>query len=235
MRLVPAPASTSATWVAPKRPRSSTDRLHDPRGHAGGVRALHRLAETDVAGAAALAVVRLAEVRDERTMPAHGLLAEGVHLAELAERAGRRLGAVGRHHGLPQAVVAAAHQQQTLGLQAVAAGAAGLLLVVLERLRHAGVDDVADVGAVDAHAEGHGGHHDVGALVHERVLVGAALVVGEARRGSGARGSRVARAPPSAPRPRCGGCSTRCRPDRGAAGWRRRPGRADRSAAARGR
>ena len=67
----------------------------------------------------------------------------------------------GEHDRLPETVVAAAHQQQALGLEAVASGAAGLLLVVLERLRHAGVDDVAHVGAVDAHAEGDRGHHDV--------------------------------------------------------------------------
>src|SRR5207247_824729 len=58
-----------------------------------------------------------------------------------------------------------------------AAGAARLLLVVLQRFRHAGMDHVAHVRAIDAHAECDRGHDDVGALVDERLLVGAALLV----------------------------------------------------------
>src|SRR5262249_30171527 len=105
-------------------------RLQDLRRGAGGVGALHRLAEAAAAGAAALALVALAEVRHQRAVTADGLLAERVHLAELAQRPRRRLRPVGRQHRLPEPVVATAVQQQALGLQAVAAGAAGLLLVV---------------------------------------------------------------------------------------------------------
>ena len=70
--------------------------------------------------------------------------------------------------------------QEALRLEAVAAGAPRLLLVVLERSRRAGVDDEADVGAVDAHAERHRRDDDVGALAEERVLVAAAFGVRKA-------------------------------------------------------
>ena len=40
--------------------------------------------------------------------------------------------------------------------------------------------DEADVGAVDAHAEGIGGDHDIGAAGHEAFLCGTAVAIGEA-------------------------------------------------------
>ncbi len=52
---------------------------------------------------------------------------------------------------------------------AVAAGAADLLPVGLDRARGVGVDDEADVGLVDAHAEGDGGDHHRFVLVEEPV------------------------------------------------------------------
>ena len=71
------------------------DGAEDLGGHAGGVAALHGLTETDVARLTALALVRLTEVRHQRAVTADGILAERVHLAELSERAGRGLGALG--------------------------------------------------------------------------------------------------------------------------------------------
>ncbi len=47
-----------------------------------------------------------------------------------------------------------------VGRQSVAAGAADLLDVGLEVARRVVVDDGADVGLVDAHAERHRRHHD---------------------------------------------------------------------------
>ena len=159
----------------------AVDGLEQARHRARGGVTLHRLAEADVARAAIVALVGLAEVRHERAMAAHRLLAERVHLAQLAQGARRRRGAVRGEHRLPQAVVAAADQQQALRLQPVAARAARLLLVVLQRFRHAGMDHVAHVRAIDAHAECDRRHDDVGPLVDERLLVGAALVVRQPR------------------------------------------------------
>ena len=54
---------------------------------------------------------------------------------------------------------------------AVAAGAAGLLVVALHRLRQVQVRDEPDVGLVDAHAERDGGHHHQAGLAQEPRLV----------------------------------------------------------------
>ena len=52
--------------------------------------------------------------------------------------------------------VAGAIERERVGGQAVAAGAADLLIVGLDRRGHVGVKDEAHVGLVDAHAEGDG-------------------------------------------------------------------------------
>ncbi len=80
-----------------------------------------------------------------------------------------------------------ANSRQRAG-RAVAAGAAGLLVVGLERARDRLVADRPHVGLVDAHAERVRGHDDVDLAVHEAPLrLGAhvarqARVVGEHRR-----------------------------------------------------
>ena len=61
-----------------------------------------------------------------------------------------------------------------IGRRAVAAGAAGLLVVALDVLRQVEVGDEAHVGLVDAHAEGDGRDHDDAVLAQEAVLVAAA-------------------------------------------------------------
>ncbi len=52
-----------------------------------------------------------------------------------------------------------------LGTLAVAAGPPRLLVVALDRLGQSEVDDKSHVGLVDAHAERHGGHDDLDAVV----------------------------------------------------------------------
>ena len=71
---------------------------------------------------------------------------------------------------LPGEEVAAAVQQDALGLQPVAAGPARFLLIMLDRFRHAGMQHEADVRAVDAHAERHRGDDQVAFFRPERFL-----------------------------------------------------------------
>jgi hypothetical protein len=59
-----------------------------------------------------------------------------------------------------QADVVGAIERQRVGRRAVAPGAADLLVIALDRLRQVGMGDPADVGLVDAHAEGDGGDDD---------------------------------------------------------------------------
>jgi hypothetical protein len=52
------------------------------------------------------------------------------------------------------------HEDGAAG-QAVASGAADLLVIAFEGAGQSGVDDGADIGFVDAHAEGDGGYDAV--------------------------------------------------------------------------
>ena len=71
---------------------------------------------------------------------------------------------------LPGAIIASSVQQHTFGIEAITTGAAGFLLIVLERFRHACVDDGAYVGLVDAHPECHCGHDDVDVFFDKGIL-----------------------------------------------------------------
>ena len=71
-------------------------------------------------------------------------------------------------------------EQDALAGEAVASGATGLLLEGLDRAGEAGVDDAADVGAVDAHAEGDGGADDVDAFGGEVAFDPGSLLGGKA-------------------------------------------------------
>jgi hypothetical protein len=72
------------------------------------------------------------------------------------------------------------------GRLAIAAGAAGFLVVGFDALRQVEVGDEADIRLVDAHAEGDGGAHDQAFLAQEAALVGGAL----RRRQAGVVGQR---------------------------------------------
>ena len=61
--------------------------------------------------------------------------------------------------------------------EVVAARAAAFLLIVFQRLRHARVDDIANVRFIDAHTEGDRGADDVDLVAHE-ALVGFGAHVG---------------------------------------------------------
>ena len=83
--------------------------------------------------------------------------------------------------------VTVAVEQDTFAGEAVASGAATLLVVPFEALGEVVVDDQADVGFVDAHAEGDGCHDDVNVVADEPVLNGAAEVGVQTGRGRARR------------------------------------------------
>ncbi len=93
--------------------------------------------------------------------------------------------------------IAQAVEHPGIRRQAVAPGAAGLLVIGLDALRQIQVRDEAHVRLVDAHAEGDGGDDDHALLAQE------ALLVARARRGvqPGMVGQRVAALRRSARRP----------------------------------
>jgi hypothetical protein len=82
---------------------------------------------------------------------------------DLVEQAGERV--AGRRVAVGEVLerrnVVGAREELTGAQLAVAAGAPDLLEVRLEALREVDVVDVADVGLVDAHAEGDRGNDDV--------------------------------------------------------------------------
>jgi hypothetical protein len=136
-----------------------------------------QLAEADVARAARAVRrrERLAEVRGEEAVAAGRAAREGEHLADPAHRL------VVVDQRLPRVEVGRRVEHHALGRQPVAAGAAALLHVLLDPLRQVGVDDEADVGAIDPHAERDRRDDDVDVLVQELLLVAMADLVLEAR------------------------------------------------------
>ena len=187
------PRSTPTTWPMPKLSftRATHDRIFWATTMASGTSSVsprHRSQALQRLG-----LVGLAEVLDQGPVPADGPAAVAVHVVEVL--AGRRPGTTRRPPAsladfsridFQRQEVAAGVEQHALGLQAVAAGPAGLLLVVLQRLGHGRVQHEADVGAVDAHAEGDRGHDHV-ALLARRTLPGPpGAASGVSRRGRAA-------------------------------------------------
>ena len=76
--------------------------------------------------------------------------------------------------------VAAAEEEQAIAGEAVAAGATGFLIVALDIFGQVVVDDPADIGFVDAHAEGDGRADDPRIVAEKLLLIFAALGGGEA-------------------------------------------------------
>ena len=79
------------------------------------------------------------------------------------------------HERFPTEDVGGGVEEDALGRQSVAACPSRLLLVGLEALGERGVEDEADVGAVDPHAEGDRRDDDVDRLAGERFLGAAPL------------------------------------------------------------
>ena len=213
----------------PRHARQDLPRQHD--------RLRHRLelAEAVVAGLAAVALVR--SRRSSRRCGGGGSRRARRSAPCRASACGaRRLSSpfrssMTRHFRKSAADVISTHSASRPSRP----GAAGLLLIVLERLRRAGMHHEPHVGAVDAHAERDRRHDDVDLFVEERILVVDGAPRPPARRGTAARGGLRRAATRRARRPRAATGSRRSRPDRGAARGRRESGASGSRAAGRDR
>jgi hypothetical protein len=143
---------------------------------ARGVGAIPDVGRVQAVVAVAARLGRLAEVPEQPHAPAVGGLGQRQQRVELAAHHLLVLlggGALVDHAALVDHVLQAVGHPG-LRRQAVAAPAAGLLVVALDVLGHVQVGDEAHVGLVDAHAEGDGGAHHHAVVAQEAVLVGAA-------------------------------------------------------------
>lgn len=73
--------------------------------------------------------------------------------------------------------IAGREEHRAFGVESIATGPAGLLLIVFHRFRDRGVDDESNVRAVDSHAKGHGCNDDLDFLVDKSLLGLLALLV----------------------------------------------------------
>ena len=110
-----------------------------------------------------------------------------------------------------QREILGAPEQPGLGRLAVAAGAAGLLIIGLDRFGQAGMGDEAHVGLVDAHAEGDGRDHHHVLAADERGLVARPHRRHRARHDRAAPAARPRRAGRRSSRPCRGSARRRCR------------------------
>jgi hypothetical protein len=95
-------------------------------------------------------------------------------LIDRADHRGGRVGALDEE--LLGAGVGVVEQQLADGGLAIASGASGFLIVGLDAAGHLVVDHEAHVRAVDAHAEGVGGHRDIHLALDEDLLGAGALL-----------------------------------------------------------
>ena len=129
-----------------------------------------------VAGAAVIVGPDFSKITEQTDAAAGVVLGKMGHLVDLPPRhvAGLRLGDVveklDQFHD-----IAAGEQQQAVGGQTIAACTTGFLIVALDVFGQIRMNDVADVGFVDAHAEGDGGTDDLRLIAKEGVLVASAL------------------------------------------------------------
>ncbi len=145
----------------------------------GAVPRLDRLAA--IVALAAIARIGLAEMGEDRPPPAACGFADAEQRVELG--AGDALDLVRRvalvDHPPAQCDVLHAIEHQGFGRRAVAAGAAGFLVIGFEARRQVEMRDEADVRLVDPHAEGDGRDQDQPLVGEEGVLVAVARFGGE--------------------------------------------------------
>ena len=140
---------------------------------ARGIRGIGRLRRVQAVIAIPTGRAVFAKVAQQLHTPALGGFRQGQQGVEfgaqhLLERIGRR--AFVDHPALVHHVLQAVEHPGVGGL-AIAAGAAGFLVVALDVLGAVQVGHKTHIGFVDAHAKGHGGHHDDAFFAQEAVLV----------------------------------------------------------------
>src|SRR6266849_3362413 len=114
-------------------------------------------------------------------MPAGGRGTVAIEIANVTHRRidEHRIGlyafAAALDHCPPDDGVGGGVEHDALRFESIAPGASALLLIVLDRLRHAGVEHESDVGAIDAHSKGDGGDDQVALLRRKLLLRSAAL------------------------------------------------------------
>ena len=120
--------------------------------------------------------VGLAEMFHECLVPADGAAAIAVNVLQMFHAVGpKRRVDVGLVRGLvddelPGHEIAAGVKQYTFRFEAVAARAAGFLLIMLQRFGHAGVKDETHVRSVYAHPERDRGNHQIALFRSEGLL-----------------------------------------------------------------
>ena len=140
-------------------------------GGEGGVEGVSGF-EAVIAGGAGEGPELFAEVGKEGLSAAGAGLGVAGHLVEFLAGGGLFVGVfdlvdeVGLFGG-----VASVEEEQAIGGQAIAAGATGFLVVAFDVAWEVVVDDPADVGLIDAHAEGDGSADDSDFIAEEEVLV----------------------------------------------------------------
>ncbi len=134
--------------------------------------------QAHIAVAARLARV-FPEVPQQQPAATLGRFAKARHVAELAQldllelrRGFVALDEPAQHHGIARAIGQPGGRRE-----AVAPGAAGLLVVVFQRLGHVQMGHKAHIGLVYAHAEGDGGDHYSTRLVQEALLMAPPLLI----------------------------------------------------------
>ena len=126
--------------------------------------------EAIVALAAVLGLVLLSEVMQEELASADGRLGVCCRLLQQLPTDILLCNGFALHELLELAQVVRREESEADAFSAVSASSACLLIIAFEALGNVVVDDVADVGFVDAHTKSNGSNDDVDAL-HEEVVL----------------------------------------------------------------
>ena len=125
--------------------------------------------------------IALSKIVEQGSAPADRVAGKGNHLCQRSKRFGP-LSVV--RHGINKEAhfgdVALGKEQGALRGLTIATRPAGLLVVVLNAFRQVGMNNIADVGFINPHAEGYGGNNNVHFIADKGLLVAFAIGVAEA-------------------------------------------------------